>query len=166
MAIIDTTSSFPISLLAKVIKSRIIQANRGPGSRNFNTEKVAPTRYGQIDNKDAEEEAQKHLEKVTISRVFDIEGLWEVLGEVTRNSRPLPKHQRGEEVDARDHEELPITKEIVDSEDESLSPDGDSKAIPEQPDEQIDEGIEILVVDSMTDIINGSLANKERTEGI
>ena len=166
MAIIDTSSSFPISLLAKVIKARIIQANRGPGSRHFKTEKVAPAKYGQIDDNDVQEEVQEHLEKVTISRVFDIEGLWEVLGEVTRNSRPRPDHQDGGEVDARDDEESPTMKEIADSQDESLSPVRDSKAVPEQPGEQGDEGIEILVVDSMTDIINGSLANKERTEGI
>lgn len=178
-AVIDTTGSFPISLLAKVIRSRVSRAKRGIAWEGLEARKARLANQDQINDRDVEEDVRKHLEKVTISRVFDAEGLWEVLGEVTRNSRTQLDYEERDEVISTQttqqsivsraaldvDEELLITKEIVDSEDGSYVLDDAAETV-EKPEEQEDEGIEIIVVDSMTDIINGLLANKERTEGL
>jgi hypothetical protein len=178
-AVIDTTGSFPISLLAKVIRSRVSRAKRGIAWEGLEARKARLANQDQINDRDVEEDVRKHLEKVTISRVFDAEGLWEVLGEVTRNSRTQLGHEKRGEVVATQtaqqttvsraalnaDEEPSIMREIVDSEDGSYILDEAETAV-EQLEEHGDEGIEIIVVDSMTDIINGLLANKERTEGL
>lgn len=160
VAIIDTTGSFPVSLLAKIIKTRILQARSDISPRS---------RWGANETanyKHVDAEVQRQLGKVNISRVFDIEGLWDVLGEVTRNPQIMLGQRedttastfktniRGSEATSRSNEI------IVDSQDEDLSPSEVSS-----PEKHGDEGIEILVIDSMTDIINGSLVDKEKSEG-
>jgi len=75
--------------------------------------------------KGVDEEVRRCLEMVAISRVFDVEGLWEVLGEVGRGSD-------GSTVD----------------DDESLR----------------EEGVEMIIIDNMTHLINELFARKERSE--
>jgi hypothetical protein len=43
----------------------------------------------------ADEDLQKCLEMVAINRVFDIEGLWEVLGEIGRESHSQSENDDG-----------------------------------------------------------------------
>lgn len=177
-AIIDTTGSFPISLLAKAIKSRILQARKDPVLSQ--TTDNSASKHEQIANEDVQKEVQMYLEMVTISRVFDVEGLWEVIDEVTRDSPSQSHYRDGEEADVpqaldrtsslvakavRDDEKSIITQEIVDSEDEGFTSDEDYNASAERPDEQEEEGIEILIIDSMTDMINELFARKEKSEG-
>lgn len=179
-AVIDTTGSFPISLLAEVIRSRVSRAKRGTVWEGPDAREARLADHDQINDRDVEEKVRQHLEKVSISRVFDAEGLWEVLGEITRNFRTQLDHkEQGDTIatHAALHttvsratsdvdEESSITREVMDSEDGSYILDNESKIAIESPEEQADEGIEIVVVDSMTDIINGLLANKETTEGL
>jgi hypothetical protein len=178
-AIIDTTGSFPISLLSRVIRSRIIQAKRDTSLTGVKPENSTSAKFVQHDDRDLEREVQRHLEMVTISRVFDVEGLREILSEVSRDSNSQLVHQDRGEGDAstvvkspnvpfvsapEGDEQSTIMKEIVDSDDERHTPDEDYQTAAHQLKEQ-DEGIEMLVVDSMTDIINELFARKEKNEG-
>lgn len=179
VAIIDTTGSFPISLLARVIRSRILQAAADPTLKSATTANSTPTNYGQIDKENLLNEVQKYLEQVTISRVFDVEGLWEVLSEVTLESPSSLPQRDGKTIAAdlmqRSTSSFPITlraseepstvEEIIDSEDENPTPDDNYGATAEQPAYQGHEGIQILVVDNMGDLINELLARKEKTDG-
>jgi hypothetical protein len=145
------------------------------------TENAKPTECGQVLDEGVEGEVQKYLEMVAISRVFDVEGLWEVLGEVRRDSRSNLNHEDDgglEIIDAReeisisasrpvyDGSKSSVATEIVDSEDDGLTPDGDDERLTEPLEGQGDEGVEIIVVDSMIDIINELFARKEKAEGI
>lgn len=71
-----------------------------------------------------DEEVRGYLEMVAISRVFDVEGLWEVLGEVGRDSAGMEEDRSDEE------------------------------------------GMEIIIIDNMTHLINELFARKERGEGV
>ena len=119
-------------------------------------------------------EVQKYLEQVTISRVFDLEGLREVLSEVTLDFQPQLGHEDGKapttDLLVRSATPPPhslhmnegpaIVPEVMDSEDEDTTPD--DKAVHQGE----EEGIQILIVDSMTDIINELFARKEKAQGI
>lgn len=76
--------------------------------------------------KEIDNDVQRCLEIVDISRVFDVEGLWEVLGEVGRDS------------------------ETGDKDDEEKG---------------YEEGVEMIVIDNMTHLVNELFARKERSEG-
>lgn len=145
------------------------------------TENAIPTECGQVLDEGVEGEVQKYLEMVAISRVFDVEGLWEVLGEVRQDSRSNINHEDDEEFEvivareeinisasrpAYDGAKPSAAREIVDSEDDSFTPNVDDGRLTEPLEGQGDEGVEIIVIDSMIDIINELLARKEKTEGI
>ena len=87
----------------------------------------AMTAEDSANGKGVDEEVQRCLEMIAMSRVFDVEGLWEVLGEVARDS-----HWNEELPSKEQHEE---------------------------------DGIEIIIIDNMTNLINELFARKERTEG-
>jgi hypothetical protein len=99
---------------------------------------------------------------VAISRVFDIEGLWEVLGEVGRSGTSKDEDilENGSEADPRmNRQSLQKPPEIIDSEEE-LTPESASPP----PDQKEDSGIELIVIDNMTHIISELLARKEKSE--
>ena len=101
---------------------------------------------------------------VAISRVFDIEGLWEVLSEVGRDNtvrndsdalssslNPMSKEQSAQK-----------PTEILDSEGE-LTPE---EAFPDSPNNETSSlGTEIVIIDNLTHIITELLARKEKSEG-
>lgn len=91
---------------------------------------------------------KRALEMVAISRVFDIEGLQEVLSEISSQSP---------------HQSPDRTAEIVDSEDEDagLSPIRSPK---KKPDGE-EEGIQMLIVDNTTTLITGLMNRIEKSEG-
>jgi hypothetical protein len=99
-----------------------------------------------VDNEEVDRGVERCLEMVAISRVFDLEGLWEVLGEVGRDSRA------GDEA-------------------ATSGPDiGESEvhAIPEAEHEEDcphDEGTELVIIDNMGHIINELFSRKEKGEG-
>jgi hypothetical protein len=72
-SILDTTGSFPISLLAKIVRLRIIKRH-GPGEQDK-----------------AVEAAEGILRRVAINRVFDVEGIMEVISDLAgdREARPV-----------------------------------------------------------------------------
>ncbi|RDL41077.1 uncharacterized protein BP5553_01056 [Venustampulla echinocandica] len=143
-AIIDTTGSFPLPLLAKVLKSRILEDRSVDG--------VNDDRRG---GNALEEAVQLCLEMVTISRVFDVEGLLEVLDEIERGNQPNGVYE------ATSQEQPGRSLEISDSQDESLSPAATS---PRRTTPSTGEGsIEVIIVDNMTQIINELFPRREKS---
>jgi hypothetical protein len=139
-----------------------------------------------------EEEAERHLELVAINRVFDVEGLWEVLSEVGRDSNSGGSHDElgGKRDDgqvvgdghANEGAEPGLQPEIIDSEEEDIDLSdpqrtSNQQQLPaattlhltktkstEQEDSE-DEGTEIVIIDNMTNLINELFSRKERNEG-
>ena len=85
-----------------------------------------------VDEQGVNEEVLRCLEMVAISRVFDIEGLWEVLKEVGQDS----------ETDSTDDEG--VREESTGNEN----------------------GVEMIIIDNLTHLINELFARKERSEGM
>lgn len=102
-----------------------------------------------VDEDEVSREVQRCLEMVAISRVFDLEGLWEVLGEVSQQP------QTGRETDPLEPESEDA--EPVDEEAVTESSNGE--------DHELDEGTEILIIDNMGHVINELFSRKERGEG-
>jgi hypothetical protein len=114
-----------------------------------------------VSNEEVEIDVQRCLEMVAISRVFDFEGLWEVLGEVGRDSTPRADFAISPSPDPESHKPEPLQPpEIFDSEEE-LTP---GAATPPQTNKSPDPGIEIIIVDNLTHIITSLLAQKEKSE--
>jgi hypothetical protein len=173
--IIDTTGSFPLSLLARVLKSRItmvqvLSARTANQTANYQLTDQSTDFYiaGQIDA-----DVQRCLEMVAISRVFDVEGLWEVLGEVGRDTGKShegdvavgsKRLSEGEEK----HQDLYKTQEIIDSEEETSPSDEDASPASItriEAETSRDHGTEIIIVDNLTHIINELFARKEKGDG-
>lgn len=78
---IDTTGSFPVSLLANIVRLRTVSQ---VGQVGHEVEK--PNIEQALDDR-----VQEILGRVAISRVFGIEGVWEVLSEISADCRtPIP----------------------------------------------------------------------------
>jgi hypothetical protein len=136
ITIIDTTGSFPLGLLARVITSRILASGNQPGGNT-------------------DEEVKRCLEMVAISRVFDIEGLWEVLGDISHSS--VPDSSLIPENEPLKPATIPGTE---DSEDEITPPE-----ITIQNSAIVEEGTEIVVVDTLTQIITELFTSREKSAG-
>lgn len=119
-------------------------------------------------------DVQRCLEMVAISRVFDVEGLWEVLGEVGHDASHDPAKEalvsskgalNGEE---GNQSSPPWPEEIFDSEEESTPPTVDAEpAFGTKSTDVVDgeQDTEIIIIDNLTHIINELLARKEKGEG-
>jgi hypothetical protein len=164
--IVDTTGSFPVSLLAKVLRARIISSRAASTTAAVQTANYDIS--GQslaVTDEEVEKGVQRCLEMVAISRVFDIEGLWEVLGEVGRDGTshddsdtPVSTH------DPKTTERSPQRPtEIADSEAE-LTPEAATPLPPSQNKTEQDPGIEIIIIDNITHLITSLLARKEKSE--
>ncbi|PBP22400.1 hypothetical protein BUE80_DR006775 [Diplocarpon rosae] len=166
--VIDTTGSFPLALLLSVLKSRIL-ANHSQCTHSAVENGIHwVNRPGQDETGiSVDEEAQRCLEMVALCRVFDVEGLWEVLGEIGQDpsSGGDPKTVAARPPGVKEDE-----PEILDSQEEDLSsevaiPVSPSLANPSlAPIEETDAGPEIIIIDNMTHIISELLARKEKRE--
>ncbi|KAF4629267.1 hypothetical protein G7Y89_g8881 [Cudoniella acicularis] len=169
--IIDTTGSFPLSLLARILKSRILLSRSATSRQNVETANYRPVHD---ENSDAPnvEEVQRCLEMVAVSRVFDIEGLWEVLGEIGRAHVPVPVPAEHEGSSPPWESNTPELKskspQILDSdEDEEEVLETEMKQpvdIEKSENHDCEEGIEIVIVDNMTHIINELFGRKEKND--
>lgn len=114
------------------------------------------------------DDVQKCLEMVGISRVFDVEGLWEVVGEIRSTAKT--SLEVSEPLDDREETQSPREEdvEIADSEDEEdeISTPVQGQNQTEIETQQEDEGIEIIIIDNMTQIINELFTRKERSDGM
>lgn len=120
--------------------------------------------------KEVDGQVQRCLEMVAISRVFDVEGLWEVLGEIDQDTSYSgnEEHASGNGSRNGDKEEG-IPPEIPDS-DEELTPEDafpDSTPNPKsgKAERDRDEGTEVIIIDNMTHLINELFARKEKSDG-
>ncbi|PBP26448.1 hypothetical protein BUE80_DR002686 [Diplocarpon rosae] len=163
--IIDTTGSFPLALLLSVLRSRIL-AHHPQCSPNAVEDGSHPANGQEETGISVEEGAQRCLEMVAICRVFDVEGLWEVLGEVGQDTS---SGGNPEIVAARPRGVKEDEPEILDSQEDLTS----EVAIPLSPSladprsaqiEETDGGPEIIIIDNMTHLINELFARKEKRE--
>lgn len=92
---------------------------------------------------------------VAISRVFDIEGLWEVLGDISHSS--VPDSSLTPENEPLKPVTIPGTE---DSEDEITPPE-----VTIQNSAIVEEGTEIVVVDTLTQIITELFTSREKSAG-
>ncbi|KAF8848676.1 hypothetical protein BDZ45DRAFT_635456, partial [Acephala macrosclerotiorum] len=204
--IIDTTGSFPLPLLAQILKSRITTSHALQSRNAIQTANHAVSRPDQtfedpLVTERIERDVQRCLEMVDISRVFDIEGLWEVLGEVGRNdTAPLTDlSEEGEETTKTDDrspvwpapepeindsqedlasiEEYPArvsnvsVAEVIDSDEEDLSPiDEKAPKVPKQKEKEEEDdgdgGVEIVIIDNMTRILNDLFSRREKNDAL
>ncbi|KAH6667532.1 hypothetical protein B0J14DRAFT_489444 [Halenospora varia] len=171
--IIDTTGSIPLPLLAKILKSRILESRSASSLRNVTTANYQLAQNEKVEEEDVDEEVVRCLEMVTISRVFNIEGLWEVLGEIGRETHTptaearIPQQQfEGSSPPWPTQDSSPEkTPQILDSEDDEeleLSPVKAPRKKAEMQKE--DEGVEMIIVDNMTHIINELFGRREKNE--
>ncbi|CAG8983437.1 hypothetical protein HYALB_00000606 [Hymenoscyphus albidus] len=162
--IIDTTGSFPLPLLAQVLHARI--------SSHLSLQ--SPSETSPATEQEIHTHVQRALERISVSRVFDIAGLWEVLREINDppptpltptppapgqsspdwgSSLTSPSAPLG---DAEEVEEKEKKKEDVPS--QSFSTGNES----EKPGEE--EGIQILIIHTLTPLIIDLLARREKSE--
>ncbi|KAN0119755.1 hypothetical protein V8E51_001963 [Hyaloscypha variabilis] len=161
--IIDTTGSFQVSLLANVIKSRLLSSRAASATVAVRTANYAISSQEQeVRDEDVGKEVQRCLEMVAISRVFDIEGLREVLGEVARDDTLHDGSNLASSIGQETNKENPQKPtEILDSEDD-FTPEEVSPIPPLSP--AYSPGTEIIIIDNLTHLINSHLAQKEKTE--
>lgn len=203
---IDTTGSFPVSVLAKILRSRVLASKETEGRTDFKNDDFLSNQNRGSSNIGGEtlEEVQKYLRMVSISRVFDFEGASEVLREVEGEStaRSLRSEQETNKEQALNtsadimhnkkpkespQQEVEPTPEILDSEEEASIDSGSPGIGPEttglkghmereqnhfntnftdQNSDSDDDGIEMIVFDNMTNILNELFARKEKSEGL
>ncbi|KAI9056025.1 hypothetical protein LZ554_000957 [Drepanopeziza brunnea f. sp. 'monogermtubi'] len=175
--IIDTTGSFPLALFYSILRSRIL-ANRSQSAQNTVKPGNHPVQRPSKDGggTDIDTDLQRCLEMVAISRVFDIEGLWEVLGEI-RQDTSLEVSPKGGLVKGRGFSgqegDLELSPEIFDSQEEDLmsedglpipSPAPKSARLGDAQYDEVVDGIEFIIIDNMTHIMNELFARKERSD--
>ncbi|KAE9380369.1 hypothetical protein N431DRAFT_395155 [Stipitochalara longipes BDJ] len=161
--IIDTTGSFPVSLLAEVLKARVLSSRAATAIAAVKTANYTISGQEQeVGDEEVEKDVQRCLEMVAISRVFDIEGLWEALGEVARDDTFQDESYLFPSTRETDGQSPQKPTEILDSEEE-LTPDEASPIPPPSP--NFTSGTEIIIIDNLTHIITELLARKEKSEG-
>ncbi|TQS36839.1 hypothetical protein Golomagni_02701 [Golovinomyces magnicellulatus] len=163
--IVDSTGLFPLNLFVSILKSRLIAENASSTSdiHGSNQDKYITTCN----------QMRRCLEMVNISRIFDIDGLWEILGETeqskdirTRNKdfslalSPNNNEIRGEREERQafcDEEAFNTVSGTASAQNAQpiLSPNTKPKIV--------DDGIEILIVDNMTTLISEFLTSREKT---
>lgn len=179
--VVDTTGSFPISVLAKTLEVRIQEAREAATTRNVLTGNFGTSferRTAAASEEEVSAEVQRCLEMVALSRVFDVEGLWEVLSEVGRlaqNTVTTKKQGSKEVVEVMPKDVIRRTNqfgenvvsipEVGDSDEETLISEPPSPFPEETHTHNEEESTEIIIVDNMTHIINELFTRKERGEG-
>ncbi|KAK6592698.1 hypothetical protein H4I96_03697 [Botrytis cinerea] len=175
VVVIDTTGSFDLPLLVKILRSRLLERRYEMRSRDDITKNLND---GHNPNESTEIDIRKVvnalLELVAISRVFDIEGLREVLSELGRpNDQPInnggdqeiPKITPSHTSKPVEGEVEPLHKipdEICDSEDEDI----ELTPPPVKPTalnpSSIETRPEILIIDSMHYLISHLFTHSEK----
>ncbi|THV44814.1 hypothetical protein BGAL_0574g00060, partial [Botrytis galanthina] len=179
VVVIDTTGSFNLPLLVRILRSRLSKRRCEMRSRNDITINLND---GQITDESTEIDIQKEvtalLELVAISRVFDIEGLWEVLSELgqpkdlSRNNgddQEIPTiipSRTSEPVEGEAEPLHKIPEEICDSEEEDIELTPPPPAPPVKPPTPIpsstETSSEILIIDSMHHLISHLFTHSEK----
>lgn len=129
-AIIDTTGTFPISLLARILKSRLLSTKPAP--------------------KDLDTTIQILLSYVSISRIFNIAGLWEVISEVSAPSTsPHPAPPEEEEIPSSDASDFSLLQRAT-SPGQASASDGETE-------------VQIIIIDTLTPLLSSLFATSEKS---
>ncbi|KAF5873277.1 putative fasciclin domain family protein [Botrytis fragariae] len=178
VVVIDTTGSFNLPLLVKILRSRLLKRRYEMRSKDDITMNLND---GQNTDESVEIDTQKEvnalLELVAISRVFDIEGLWEVLSELGQPN-DLSRNDGGDQeipitipsrtsnpVEGKAEQLHKIPDEICDSEEEDieLTPPPPPPVKPTAPLPSSTETTpEILIIDSMHHLISHLFTHSEK----
>ncbi|TGO62050.1 hypothetical protein BOTNAR_0119g00140 [Botryotinia narcissicola] len=178
VVVIDTTGSFNLPLLVKILRTRLLKRRYEMRSRNDITINL---NNGQNTDEstgiDIQKEVNALLELVAISRVFDIEGLWEVLSELERPDDLFRNNGDDQEMPAtilsRTSKHVagkiePLHKipdEICDSEDEDIEltppPPVEPPVLTPIP-SSTETSPEILIIDSMHHLITHLFTHSEK----
>ncbi|KAF7952560.1 uncharacterized protein EAE97_002057 [Botrytis byssoidea] len=181
VVVIDTTGSFNLPLLVKILRTRLLKRRYEMRSRNDITMNL---NNGQNTDEstgiDIQKEVNALLELVAISRVFDIEGLWEVLSELGRPDDLFRKNEDDQEMPATipsrtskpvEGKTEPLHKipdEICDSEDEDIELTPPPPPPPVKPQvltpipSSTETSPEILIIDSMHHLITHLFTHSEK----
>lgn len=159
VVVIDTSGSFSLPLLVRILRSRILKIRSEMRDRQNTDEKSENDHIS--DEVGIEKQVNTLLELVAISRVFDVEGLWEVLSEIGRTQVPSWKDEPNEK-QAEPLHRLP--DEIGDSEEEDIDIliPPPVKAMPPTTSE-VETSPEILIIDSMHYLISQLFTHSETT---
>ncbi|PQE24453.1 fasciclin domain family protein [Rutstroemia sp. NJR-2017a BBW] len=182
--VVDTTGSFPLTLLAKVLRFRLSKLKSEMQAKNNLTGRHDDSTHLGTDDEE-NQQLSFMLDLVAISRVFDIEGLWEVLSEIARTTNQVNNDEANEgsmnsppwheEPEAYNKEVQPrIRNEIGDSEEEEEEEDLQSPSPPPPPppppkvvskpqSTPIDSGPELLVIDNIHHLISHLFTHSEKT---
>ncbi|KAF7853233.1 hypothetical protein EAF04_010735 [Stromatinia cepivora] len=176
VVVIDTTGSFSLPLLVKVLTSRLLKMRnemRNMDDTNMNFEN------GQNPEAETEIEIQKEvnamLELVAISRVFDIEGLWEVLSEIGRtdgqrsndkDDQDISKNspsRKGKSIEKQAESLHKLPDEIGDSEEEEDIEMTPPHVKPTCNTSEAETSPKILVIDNMHYLISHLFTHSEKS---
>ncbi|KAB8294752.1 hypothetical protein EYC80_006714 [Monilinia laxa] len=172
--VIDTTGSFSLPLLVKVLRSRIFKMRHETRNRNDASENL--DNFNNSDEIEIQKQVNAMLGLVGISRVFNIEGLWEVLSEMGRTDSWLNNNGGGQEISTNippkevaygERRAEPLHKlpdEIGDSEDEDidlLTPPPVETA--SHISNEVETNPEILIIDNMHYLISHLFTHSEKT---
>ena len=161
-SVIDSTGTFPLPTLAEILKVRVGQVRARAAAKPPPMDETAD--QCQEEEQKINVDVGRCLEMVGISRVFDVEGLWEVLREIGRSSVSSLDRDGAGSKDVDDETQSDHEVEIADSEEEEDELEGKSKE--RLKGEDTDEGIEIIIIDNMTQIINELFSRKEKSDGM
>ncbi|KAJ8066784.1 hypothetical protein OCU04_004172 [Sclerotinia nivalis] len=179
VVVIDTTGSFNLPLLVKVLRSRLHKMKnemRSMDDTNMNCENSHNS--GADTEIEIQKEVNAMLELVAISRVFDIEGLWEVLSEIGRtddhrsndeDDQDISKNspsRKGKFVEKQaEHPLYKLPDEIGDSEEEDIemSPPPVKPSTSNTSTSEAETSPEILVIDNMHYLISHLFTHSEKS---
>ncbi|KAF7915220.1 uncharacterized protein EAE98_011305 [Botrytis deweyae] len=183
VVVIDATGSFNLPLLVKILRSRLLKRRREMRSRDDSTMNINSGHNADESTEiDIQKEVNALLELVAISRVFDIEGLWEVLSELgqphdlSRNNgddQEIPTiipPRTSKPVEGKAEPLHKIPDEICDSEEEDIEltppPPPPSPPPPVKPTTPTPSSTEttpeILIIDSMHHLISHLFTHSEK----
>ncbi|CAD6445625.1 d5477f8a-2a53-4c85-81ca-dfc21b3ec509 [Sclerotinia trifoliorum] len=176
VVVIDATGSFNLPLLVKVLRSRLVKMRHEMKSMDDTKINRGDNHNSEADTEiEIQKEVNTMLELVAISRVFDIEGLWEVLGEIGRtggqhsddedqedsNNNPSPKIKYAEK-----QAEPPLFKlpdEIGDSEEEDIEMTPPPVKLTTSNTSEAETAPEILVIENMHYLISHLFTHSEKS---
>ncbi|ESZ91607.1 hypothetical protein SBOR_8006 [Sclerotinia borealis F-4128] len=176
VVVIDATGSFSLPLLAKGLRSRLLQVRHKTRSKDNTSGNLEnDLNLDRITELEIQTDMNAMLELVAISRVFDIEGLWEVLGEIGRtdgrsnegdNQETSNNHPSREGKFVEKQAELlhKIPDEIGDSEEEDINMSTPSpvKLVASKTSE-VETSPEILIIDNMHYLISHLFTHSEKS---
>lgn len=123
----------------------------------------AELRDGEITAEERGARMRACLDRVLLSCVFDLDGLWEVLAELDKPASPADESEDASREEEKGTEEEKATEEIQDSEDdEALSPPSPSKKSP-QPAQPPSHLPDIIIITHFSTLLTSLFTHREKS---